>query len=548
MSAPDVAIEPAPEWFLDLCRKAQGNRRRAETREPLIELDTPHAIGRATQYLLHSAPEAVEGAGGDHATYQVAARVREFGISEDACLDLMAEHWNEHKASPPWGMDELALKVENAYRYADGAWGGASAAAEFEPVEIGQTEGHSQPAKPLFGAEWITAFDPADLPKREWVLGRFLAKGYLAGLVAPPGAGKTTLELMMAVALAAGRPDILGWDFCVRQRVFVWNQEDEAVELKRRLAAVMIAFGVSWDDLAIDGRPALLIGSGIDAPLLIAKRAASGRLAPSKEHAQLIELLRSEEIGVAMFDPFVELHQGEENDNVEIAAVGQAFRAIAVKAHCAVLLSHHTRKPPSGESAGHAGNMDSARGAGSLVGVTRMGATLYTIDEKTAAAHGVPEDERHLYVRLDDGKGNMSLVSGKPSFFRRETVNIRTFEDPEDVGVLRPALLARKTSKAERDKVEVLDALRALMEEHERLPLLDAARRLVASDPLFDGIEAGSLKKRIARAFQDQTPTDMVLQDMKWAGRNKPMQTVVRILSDNRTEEVGDGCPIEKDE
>lgn len=386
------------------------------------------------------------------------------------------------------------------------------------------------------------------MPKREWVLERFLARGYLTGLVAPPGAGKTTLEIMMAIALAAGRPDILGWKFCVRQRVFLWNQEDEAVELKRRLAAVMLAFEISWDDLSVDGRPMLLIGSGVEAPLLIAKRAESGRLTASKEHAELIDLLRREEIGVAMFDPFVELHQAEENDNVEIAAVGRAFRAIAVKAHCAVLLSHHTRKPPSGESTGHAGNMDSARGAGSLVGVTRMGATLYTIDEKTAASHGVAEEDRHLYVRLDDGKGNMSLISGKPTFFRRESVNIGTLDDPEEVGVLRAADLGRKQSKADRDKVEVMDALRALMEEHEKLPLLDAARRLIASDPLFEGVEAGSLKKRIARAFEDQTPTDMLLQDMRWPGRNKPMQTVVRIVSANRTEAGGDGCPIEKDE
>lgn len=542
-------IEDAPQFVIDLCRQAQGRRNKAESREPLTDLDTEHAIHRAADYLLHTAPEAIEGAGGDHTTFQVAARVREFGISADMALTLMAEHWNDEKASPPWAIDDLQVKVENAYRYADGPWGGASAAAEFEPVEITSGPLTKKPAaSPLAGAEWITPFDPAALPKREWVLERFLARGYLTGLVAPPGAGKTTLEIMMAIALAAGRPDILGWKFCVRQRVFLWNQEDEAVELKRRLAAVMLAFEISWDDLSVDGRPMLLIGSGVEAPLLIAKRAESGRLTASKEHAELIDLLRREEIGVAMFDPFVELHQAEENDNVEIAAVGRAFRAIAVKAHCAVLLSHHTRKPPSGESTGHAGNMDSARGAGSLVGVTRMGATLYTIDEKTAASHGVPEEDRHLYVRLDDGKGNMSLISGKPTFFRRESVNIGTLDDPEEVGVLRAADLGRKQSKADRDKVEVMDALRALMEEHEKLPLLDAARRLIASDPLFEGVEAGSLKKRIARAFEDQTPTDMLLQDMRWPGRNKPMQTVVRIVSANRTEAGGDGCPIEKDE
>jgi RecA-family ATPase len=268
--------------------------------------------------------------------------------------------------------------------------------------------------------EWITPFDPTLIPKRAWVLGRFLARGYLTGLVAPPGAGKTTPELMMAVAIASGKGDIIGLDVPQRTRVFVWNQEDEIDELKRRLAAILKAFDLSFDDIAIDGRPGILLGSGVSKAIMLAQRKKSGPIGETEIVSDLIKAFLQDGIGVAMFDPLVELHQADENNNVEMGAVGRVFRRIAVEAHAAVLIVHHTRKLPNSDSTGHIGNMESGRGGGSLFGVARMGATLYTIDDKTAKAYGVPETERHKYVRLDGGKNNMALTGGEPAFYMRE--------------------------------------------------------------------------------------------------------------------------------
>jgi hypothetical protein len=79
-----------------------------------VELDRPEAIESATKWLQDHAPEAHEGCGGDLTTYRVACNVKDFGISQDMCLDLLAEHWNDQKAAPPWSIDELEVKVENA--------------------------------------------------------------------------------------------------------------------------------------------------------------------------------------------------------------------------------------------------------------------------------------------------------------------------------------------------------------------------------------------------------------------------------------------------
>src|SRR3546814_20239038 len=68
-------------------------------------------------------------------------------------------------------------------------------------------------------------------------------------------------------------------------------------------------------------------------------------------------------------DPLVELHDASENDNGEMGAVGAILRGIAQQAGCATMVIHHTRQLPAGSSEGHAGNMDSGRGAGDRTSV-----------------------------------------------------------------------------------------------------------------------------------------------------------------------------------
>lgn len=69
--------------------------------QPLTELDKPENVARATTWLRESAPEAVQGAGGDDTTFRVACRLRDFALSQETALDLLLEHWNEDKASRP---------------------------------------------------------------------------------------------------------------------------------------------------------------------------------------------------------------------------------------------------------------------------------------------------------------------------------------------------------------------------------------------------------------------------------------------------------------
>ncbi|KRP85949.1 hypothetical protein AOQ73_36330 [Bradyrhizobium pachyrhizi] len=130
-----------PEAWSHACGRPK--ERSALDREiPLVDLDQPANIERAISYLTHGAPE--------HGTYTVACRVRDWGISEEKCLDLIVEHWPGAEGKT---YEHIETRVTNAYTYGQDPPGIACAEAEFEPVEV---------------REPVTSeYEPADLWKEE---------------------------------------------------------------------------------------------------------------------------------------------------------------------------------------------------------------------------------------------------------------------------------------------------------------------------------------------------------------------------------------------
>jgi hypothetical protein len=123
------AATPFTEWLpTKAARAAKSN-----TREPIAGIDQKAAQARAVEYL-RDAPLAVEGDGGDATAFQVAARVRDFGVDEATCLELMLKDWNPG-CSPPWDANELAVKVGNAYAYTKDRPGNAAPEAVFKPID-----------------------------------------------------------------------------------------------------------------------------------------------------------------------------------------------------------------------------------------------------------------------------------------------------------------------------------------------------------------------------------------------------------------------------
>jgi len=416
--------------------------------------------------------------------------------------------------------------------------GAAAATEEFDEVF----------ALPL---EWVEEFDAGNIPQRRFVLGRFTARQHVTALISPPGVGKTTFLLMIAVAVATGRDDITGFTVGERTRVLLWNQEDELDELKRRLLAVMTAFDVKWEDMEIDGKPGIMLGSGVDRALMIAKK-DNDKISASADASYIEEVIRNNGIGLAVFDPFVELHPANENDNVEIAAVARVFRRIAVRGECGVVLAHHTRKPPNAANReSFAGDMDMGRGAGSLNGVARMVVTLYTLDTTTAKKYGVTEDEARKYIRLDDGKANMSLVAAEPRFFRREGVTIGGLGG-EEVGVLRPVKLSRAKSvtetKADEDALTRETIRKILQKEPDRKwPVTKLATQLIELGTI-EHISPDTLTKRIKQIFSkpisyDNGVTIKLIENGTIPGERGRKALLIAEFAENAKQQPGNFLP-----
>jgi hypothetical protein len=283
-----------------------------------------------------------------------------------------------------------------------------------------------QPLQPWF----LDSLNLALLPRRRWILGRSLLRAHLSLLVAPAGVGKSTHGIARAVAVATGR-DLTDEPVHEPAKAWIYNTEDDVDELKRRLGAVLQHWSVPFSEV----RGRLALNAGADRPLLFAKADRHDQVVRQPDVDACIKGIRQHDIGLFVVDPFVEAHAVNENSNEQIKAVAAMFRDVARVGNCSVLLVHHTAKPPQGTSDGHAGNMNTARGASALVGVARIVQTLFSMSEADAELLGIGPEEQRLYLRLDDAKANLGLIDGSPAWYRRHSV---TIANGDEVGVLVP--------------------------------------------------------------------------------------------------------------
>lgn len=257
--------------------------------------------------------------------------------------------------------------------------------------------------------------DPASIERRQWLYGRTLIRKHVSLLIAPGGVGKSTLAITEALALATGR-QLLHDRPWTRARVWLWNGEDPADELQRRILGAMIKHEITPAD--VEGR--LFVDSGRQMPLKIATISPAGAVRIDEQVvSDVISTLSDRAIDVWSIDPFVAIYGVSENDNTAMDLVLRAFEKIATEANVAIHVVHHSRK-----LGGETIDAESARGASAIVAAARKARTLSAMTADDATKAGVEAGDRYAYVKIADAKANLSPRAEEAQWFRLASVDL----------------------------------------------------------------------------------------------------------------------------
>lgn len=424
-----------PTWIADKAGRAAEPKVEAA---PTYDLDQPAAIDAARHYLRADAPPAIEGQGGDMKTLHTAMLLKDMGVSQEQCLELMLSEYNP-RCDPPWDDDQLERKVANAYRYGKSAPGVSSVEASgFKPVEPDPFQEAPDevmlpavPTGPL--ALRASTFDPATVPPRPWVLGYDLMKGFLTATIAQGGVGKSMIAMIESLSVATGK-SLAGVQVFKKGPAWIYNTEDPMDELQRRVLAATQHYGLSREDVHD-----VHVSSGRSNPLILAK-SERGVVHVNRAMIDTVcKYIQENKILTWCVDPFVHTHYCDENSNSEMAIVLQAFGQIAEQTGAAINLVHHTSKGSTGT-----GEMDKARGASAFGGAVRIMRHAQTMSVDDCEDWGVDPSDRKKFIGLYDAKGNMSPPADSIRWFEKVSVIL---PNGDNVGTVKPCGLTKVASK-----------------------------------------------------------------------------------------------------
>jgi len=254
---------------------------------------------------------------------------------------------------------------------------------------------------PQAAPDWPTVydmFDEASIEPRRWIYGNHYLRSFVSVLASAGGVGKTSLQIVEALAIVTGRP-LLGEEVKERTNVWIVNLEDPLEEIQRRVLAAMKHYDIKPDEV----RGKLFVNAGRDFSLKFGIQTREGVLPNTKLIEYLCRKIPEKQIGCVFIDPFVNAHAVSENENMAINAIVAEIRRVADETHCAIGLVHHIRKG-NGEDA----SIDSVRGAGSLIGAARAARVVNRMSPDDAARIGIDEAEARSIFRVDDGKANLA--------------------------------------------------------------------------------------------------------------------------------------------
>lgn len=271
------------------------------------------------------------------------------------------------------------------------------------------------------------ALDPANAKSRTPVP-PMIIRGFVRGLVtlfaARPGAGKSSLSLSLALAIAHVQPSLVGqskidW---VGDIVIVSN-EDGVSEVARRIDAIEAHFGLDPKDRKHQIH--IVPGPGVT---LLEKSPKGGVLPKCKDLLlYLIEIRKKRDIALVVLDTLSSMVSGvNENDNQDMQRVMDFLTHLSRASFASLVAIHHVSK---NSASSNTPDMYAMRGASSVAGAARSAFQLSEPFPLDLKKFGWSEAAAKSYVRLDNTKSSYDAkTSGPFQWFKWETQDVDVFD------------------------------------------------------------------------------------------------------------------------
>lgn len=215
--------------------------------------------------------------------------------------------------------------------------------------------------------------------ERSWLIEDLWSRNGVGIVGGEPKCCKSFLALDMAVSVAGGAPCLGRFPVKQQQRVLLYAAEDDPAIVRRRLAGIAASKNRLLDELDIHA---------ITEPVL--------RLDRSSDRERLEGTVAKLAPRLLILDPFVRLHQIDENQSGEVAPILGALRHLQRKYDLAVVVVHHARKGGGRGRAGQELRGSSefhAWGDCNLYVRRRKEKLLLTVEHRDATGHAdIPMD------------------------------------------------------------------------------------------------------------------------------------------------------------
>lgn len=212
----------------------------------------------------------------------------------------------------------------------------------------------------------------AECPEeRRWLIDGLWAEEAVGIVGGEPKCYKSFFALDMAVAVASGTPCLRRYVVSRSGRVLLFAAEDALHLVRRRLEGICCAAGVELADIDIQV---------ITVPTV--------RIDLEEDKQALAETVAQLRPRLLILDPFVRLHQRDENVSGEVAPMLAYLRELQRKYQVAVVVVHHARKGAAKARAGQAlrGSSEFHAWGDSNLYLRRLGEELTLVVEHRAAA------------------------------------------------------------------------------------------------------------------------------------------------------------------